>query len=298
MEGASAARAASSGVLYLVATPIGNLGDIGARALEVLRDVDAILAEDTRHTQRLLNAYGLSQTLMSLHEHNEAHVTTTIVNRVEAGASFALVSDAGTPLISDPGYRLVSAFAQRGLTVSSVPGACAAIAALSVSGLACDRFVFEGFLPARGGGRTRRLATLVCEPRTIVLYEAPHRIETTLADLVKVLGPDREAVLARELTKIHETVLRATLAELTDTVRNDPNQRKGEIVLVLAGYSPPAQDEQANTQADQLLNTLLAELPLKQAVRLAATITGRPKNDLYTRALALTSDPADQRRSD
>ena len=287
MEGTAAARDGSGGVLYLVATPIGNLADISARALDVLRDVDEILAEDTRRTKRLLNAYGLSQSLTALHEHNEAHLANAIADRIEAGERFALVSDAGTPLISDPGYRLVRALAERGLTVSAVPGPCAVVAALSLSGLASDRFVFEGFLPVRGGARSRRLAALTGETRTAVLYEAPHRIEATLVDLVEALGPDRDAVLARELTKIHETVLRAPLVELLEIVRSDPNQRKGEIVLMLAGFSPPSDDEQTSARDDALLQALLAELPLKQSVRLAASVTGRNKNDLYARALTL-----------
>ena len=229
-----------AGALHVVATPIGNLGDLTARAREVLASVDAICAEDTRHTRQLLGALGIERPLLALHEHNEADVAWKLVERLKAGDSLALVSDAGTPLVSDPGYRLVRDVRAAGLRVIPLPGACAAIAALSVAGLPSDRFCFEGFLPAKASGRRERLTALAREPRTLVFYESSHRIEESLADLVAMFGPDREAVLARELTKLFETVLGDTLEGIAAKVAADDNQRKGEFVLVVRGAGDEA----------------------------------------------------------
>lgn len=279
-----AAPSRDGGVLHLVATPIGNLGDISGRALDVLREVEQVLAEDTRHTRRLLHAYGISTPLMALHDFNEARLAKQIADRVRSGARLALVSDAGTPLVSDPGYRLVRELGARGLRVSPVPGPSALLAALCTSGLPTDRFVFEGFPPARAAARRQRFAALCREARTLVLYEAPHRIRETLLDLSESFGADRQATLARELTKRFETVLRGTLGSLVAALESDPDQRKGEMVLVIAGCSA-AQDADADAD-DVLLDALLEELPVKQAARIAAKLTGRSKNALYARALA------------
>ena len=221
--------------LYVVATPIGNLSDLTPRAQEVLRSVAAICAEDTRRSGQLLAHFGIQQPLVALHDHNEEVLAQRIVARLQAGESLALVSDAGTPLVSDPGYRLVRAAREAGIRVSPVPGACAAIAALSVAGLPSDRFTFEGFLPAKGSGRRERLQALAGETRTLVFYESSHRIAESLADMVAAFGPTRPAVLARELTKLFETVLDGDLASLLQQVEADDNQRKGEFVVMVQG---------------------------------------------------------------
>ncbi|WP_188664586.1 16S rRNA (cytidine(1402)-2'-O)-methyltransferase [Arenimonas soli] len=268
-----------AGALHVVATPIGNLGDLTARAREVLASVDAICAEDTRHTRQLLGALGIERPLLALHEHNEADVAWKLVERLKAGDSLALVSDAGTPLVSDPGYRLVREVRAAGLRVIPLPGACAAIAALSVAGLPSDRFCFEGFLPAKGSARRERLTALAREPRTLVFYESSHRIEECLADLVAIFGPEREAVLARELTKLFETVLGDTLAELAERVAADDNQRKGEFVLVVRGCED---DGQARLIEGQRIYAKLAEhLKPSVAARLAADLSGAPRKALY-----------------
>lgn len=268
-----------AGALHVVATPIGNLGDLTLRAREVLASVDAICAEDTRHTRQLLGALGIERPLLALHEHNEADVAWKLVERLKAGESLALVSDAGTPLVSDPGYRLVREVRAAGLRVIPLPGACAAIAALSVAGLPSDRFCFEGFLPAKSGARRDRLAALAREPRTLVFYESSHRIEECLADLVAEFGPEREAVLGRELTKLFETVLGDTLADLAERVAADENQRKGEFVLVVRGCED---DEQARLLEGQRIYAKLAEhLKPSVAARLAADLSGAPRKALY-----------------
>jgi 16S rRNA (cytidine1402-2'-O)-methyltransferase len=267
------------GMLHVVATPIGNLGDLGARALETLRTVDAVCAEDTRHTRQLLAHFGLERPLIALHQHNEEQQAGQLVARMQAGDSLALVSDAGTPLVSDPGYRLVRAARAAGLGVSPVPGACAAIAALSVAGLASDRFVFEGFLPVRAGGRRERLAQLAAESRTLIFYESAHRIEEALDDLVAVFGAERPAVLARELTKLFETVLDGGLGELRAAVAADPNQRRGEFVLVVEGA---ADDADARIAEGRRLYAKLGEyLKPSQAAKLAAELSGAPRKALY-----------------
>ncbi|WP_374472401.1 16S rRNA (cytidine(1402)-2'-O)-methyltransferase [Arenimonas sp.] len=268
-----------AGALYVVATPIGNLGDLTARARAVLGEVDAICAEDTRHTRQLLGALGIERPLLALHEHNEADMAWKLVERLKAGDRLALVSDAGTPLVSDPGYRLVREVRAAGLKVVPVPGACAAIAALSVAGIPSDRFCFEGFLPAKSSARRERLAALSREPRTLVFYESSHRIEESLADLVAMFGPEREAVLARELTKLFETVLGDTLGGIAGQVAVDENQRKGEFVLVVRGCED---DGEAKLLEGQRLYAKLAEhLKPSLAAKLAADISGAPRKALY-----------------
>jgi 16S rRNA (cytidine1402-2'-O)-methyltransferase len=269
----------TAGTLYVVATPIGNLGDLSARGREVLGAVDAICAEDTRHTRQLLNAYGLDRPLLALHDHNEEEISWKLVERLRGGEALALVSDAGTPLVSDPGYRLVREVRAAGLKVSPVPGACAAIAALSVAGIPSDRFCFEGFLPAKGSGRRERLNALARETRTLVFYESAHRIEEALVDFVAAFGASREAVLARELTKLFETVLGDTLEAILQRVRGDDNQRKGEFVLVVRGCEDDAAG--ALLEGQRLYAKLKDHLSPSQAAKLAAELSGAPRKALY-----------------
>ena len=268
-----------AGTLHVVATPIGNLGDLSPRALEVLRAVAAVCAEDTRHTRRLLAHFGIERPLLAVHEHNEDDVAGKLVERLLAGESLALVSDAGTPLVSDPGFRLVRAARAAGIAVSPVPGACAFVAALSVAGLASDRFVFEGFLPAKAAARRERLASLAGETRTLVFYESAHRIEDALADCVVVFGAERPAVLARELTKLFETVLDGTLGELQAKVEADPDQRKGEFVLLVQGAGEDAEAKVA--EGRRLYAKLCEHLKPSQAAKLAAELSGAPRKALY-----------------
>ena len=267
------------GTLHVVATPIGNLGDLSPRALETLRGVAAICAEDTRHTRQLLAHFGLERPLVALHEHNEDQIAERVVARLLAGESLALVSDAGTPLVSDPGFRVVRAARAAGVPVSPVPGACAFVAALSVAGLPSDRLVFEGFLPAKGNARRERLAPLAAETRTLAFYESAHRIEETLADMATIFGADRRAVVARELTKLFETVLDGTLADLHARVSADANQRKGEFVVLVQGAGD---DEQARIAEGKRLYAKLGEhLPPSTAAKLAAELSGAPRKALY-----------------
>jgi len=275
------------GVLYVVATPIGNLADISARAREVLAAVDVVAAEDTRHSGTLLSHLGIKTQLISLHDHNEAERAPLLVARLQAGESVALISDAGTPLISDPGFDLVRAARAAGITVTPIPGASALVAALSVSGLPTDRFIFEGFLPAKQGARRERLAALSQEPRTLVFYESVHRLKESLEDMAAALGPKRRAVLARELTKLHEGVRDASLKELVGWAGSDPAAAKGEVVVMVAGAAA-AESAALDAEAERVLKLLLAELPVKQAAALAAGITGLNKNPLYQRALELS----------
>jgi 16S rRNA (cytidine1402-2'-O)-methyltransferase len=272
------------GTLYLVATPIGNLGDISQRAIEVLGAVDLIAAEDTRHSQRLLNHLGIRTRMQAYHEHNEAVQAERLIGKLQQGNSIALISDAGTPLVSDPGYRLLEKAHQHGIKIVPVPGACAAIAAMSVSGLPTDRFTFEGFPPAKHGARISFLQALKSEQRTMVFYISCHRVVETLNDIKEVLGSDRLATFAREITKTYETIRKATLAELHDWVSEDEQQRKGEIVLVVAGK---VQEEPDGLMVSNVLSALVDELPVKQAAKIAARITGKHKNDLYKAALVL-----------
>ena len=275
-----------AGVLYIVATPIGNLQDISARALDVLKAVSLIAAEDTRHSKKLLAHYGIATTLQAVHEHNERDVTDRLLQKLTGGDDIALVSDAGTPLISDPGFYLVRAARQSGIRVVPVPGPAALIAALSVAGLATDRFVFEGFLPARQAARRQRLQGLAAETATLVFYESSHRIVACLADMADCLGAHREAALARELTKTFETVLTGSLQELLEQLQADSQQQKGEFVVMVQGAAPrdPAAIDAAS---EQVLAVLLSELPLKQAASLAARITGMSKNALYELGLKI-----------
>ena len=280
-----------TGALFVVATPIGNLQDLSPRAAACLRDADLLLAEDTRHTRQLLGACGIvrSGALESLHEHNERQRVPSWLARLQQGESIALVTDAGTPLMSDPGAVLVSAAAADGVTVVAVPGPCAAIAALSIAGLPTDRFVFEAFLPAKAGARRKVLQRLAAEPRTLVFYEAPHRLVEALSDLAETFGADRTAVIARELTKRFESTYRGTLADLARRSMADADMTRGELVVVVAG-APAVSDEtaaQASREADRVLRALLAELPVSQAARLAAEVTGQSRSELYARALAI-----------
>ena len=276
------------GALFLVATPIGNLGDLSPRARDTLRDADVLLAEDTRHTSQLLHASGIERaagTLVSLHEHNERSSVAGHVARMLDGATVALVSDAGTPLVSDPGAALVRAAIDAGIEVVVVPGPCAAVAATTLSGLPADRFAFEGFLPAKHAARVEALRERAREPRTLVFYEAPHRLRDALADLADVFGPDRPAAVLREMTKRFESAYRGTLAELCERCARDPDMSRGEIVLVVGGATQPEEPDAA--AVDALLRALLEELPASRAARVAARVMGRPRKELYDRALAL-----------
>ena len=272
------------GALYVVATPIGNLGDLSHRAIDVLNNVTVIAAEDTRHTRRLLQQFEISTDCLALHEHNERKVTASLLQRMQQGQSIALVSDAGTPLLSDPGYHLVHEASASGLRVIPVPGPSAIMAALSAAGLPTDRFCFEGFLPSKTAARCNRLVALAQATLTLVFFEAPHRILATLADMQRILGSERQAVLARELTKTFETFLRGSLAEIHQQVSEDQNQQKGEIVLLVHGASP-VEGSGIAPEAKRVLNILLRDLPVKQAAALASEITGVKKNLLYQQAI-------------
>lgn len=285
------------GRLYVVATPIGNLGDLSVRARETLQCCALIAAEDTRHTGVLLKHFGIQTPQLSLHEHNEGQRAGDIVQRLRQGASVALVSDAGTPAISDPGFELVRAVAAAGFEIIAIPGPCAAIAALCLSALPTDRFCFEGFLPARGAARRKRLLALAAEERTLVMYEAPHRVREMLEDCAAAFGGERRAALAREITKLHETTYRGTLSELLERAQSDADFGRGEIVLVLAGAPQTQVGEQRGADGhggalDRALKILLAELPLKTAARLAAQITEVRDNEAYKRALQLKAESA------
>lgn len=281
----SAVTSVQPGTLYVVATPIGNLDDISARALRILREVALIAAEDTRHSARLLQHFGIPTPLAACHEHNEREQGGRFLARLQAGEDVALISDAGTPLISDPGYHLVRQVRAAGISVVPVPGACALIAALSAAGLPSDRFIFEGFLPAKAAGRRARLELVREEPRTLIFYEAPHRILECLEDMREIFGAERPALLARELTKTFETLQGLPLAELCRWVAADSNQQRGECVVLVAGWQAPEGDEAVSAEALRVLDLLLAEMPLKRAAALAAEITGVRKNLLYQVAL-------------
>jgi len=276
---------AGTATLYVVATPIGNLSDVTLRALEVLRSVDAIAAEDTRVTVRLLDRHGIAGKLLAVHEHNERAAAERICGMLAEGRSVALVSDAGTPGIADPGARVVAAVRGAGYQVVPVPGPSAVVTALSASGFENDRFLFCGFLPARGAERRGVLAELVAQTAILVFYEAPHRVTECVADLCAILGGGRDIVIARELTKIHETIHRCRLAEAVAWLEADDNHRRGEFVLLVAGAPEIRNRDEADH--DDTLKILLEELPLKQAVALAVKLTGGGRNALYQRALAL-----------
>ena len=266
------------GQLHVVATPIGNLKDISPRALEVLAAADLVVAEDTRHSRGLLSHHGLNPPLQAMHEHNEAAVIPVLLERLQAGEDVAVISDAGTPLISDPGYRLVRAAHEAGITVSVVPGPSAVTAALSVCGLPTDRFTFEGFLPAREAARRSALEALRHEPRTLVFFETGQRILACLETLASVFGDDREIAVCRELTKRFETVLLGPVHDVLQRVASDADQRRGEFVLVVAGAQRPAPERQA---AIDLARELARELPASKAARIAARITGVPRRELF-----------------
>jgi 16S rRNA (cytidine1402-2'-O)-methyltransferase len=270
----------AAGRLWVIATPIGNLDDLSPRAAEVLRRVALVAAEDTRHSAPLLARVGSAAKTIALHEHNERGEAARIVETILGGADVALISDAGTPLVSDPGYRLVRAVREAGGVVSPVPGPCAAIAALSIAGLPSDHFVFEGFLPAKASARRERMQALLSETRTQILYESSHRIVESLADAIAIFGASREGVLARELTKVFETVIAAPLGAIAERVAADPNQQRGEFVLLIAGASEADADAQL-AEGRRVFALLREELPPAKAAKLAAAITGAPRKALY-----------------
>jgi 16S rRNA (cytidine1402-2'-O)-methyltransferase len=274
-----------TGTLYIVATPIGNLGDITERAITILREASIVAVEDTRHSRKLMLQFGIATPLVALHDFNEGEKAASLLARVLNGDDVALISDAGTPLISDPGYQLVRQAHAQNIRVVPVPGASALIAALSCAGLPTDRFTFEGFLPAKTAARLATLGALRNEARTMIFYEAPHRILECLADMEQSFGGEREITLARELTKTFETIVHTNIAALLEKVRGDENQQKGEIVLVVAGK--PDDSGELDAQALHTLHVLLEEMPLKQASAVAARITGAKKNLLYDAALQL-----------
>lgn len=278
----------SPGVLFVVATPIGNREDLSRRAERILAEVDCIFCEDTRHSGRLLNELGISTPRFSLHEHNERARVDSVLERVQRGESCALISDAGTPLINDPGFVLVRALREAGVRVVPVPGASAIVAALSAAGLPTDRFSYEGFLPAKGGARRERLQSLASDPRTLVFYEAPHRLKEMLADAAAILGELRKGCVAREITKLHEEFRNGSLAELCEWSTSDPNAARGEIVVMIAGADNSSAAHVLD--ADILLRALLEELPASKAAKVAAKLTGEKRQPLYQRALELSGE--------
>ena len=269
----------STGILYIVATPIGNLMDISQRALDTLQQVDLIAAEDTRHSGKLLQHFAINTPMLSLHQYNEVERTQQLLKQLLSGASIALISDAGTPLVSDPGFKLVQHAHQSAIKVVPIPGACAAITALSASGMPSDQFIFVGFLPAKTQQRQTRLQQLVKQPLTMIFYEAPHRILALMDDLVTVFGEQRRAVMARELTKLYETIQTGTLRSLQSFIVEDTQQQRGEFVIIVAGAD--ATQEKDNEKAQEILAILLEELPPRQAAKLAARITHEKVNVLY-----------------
>jgi 16S rRNA (cytidine1402-2'-O)-methyltransferase len=278
-----------SAQLFVVATPIGHLDDMTFRSIEVLKSVSIIAAEDTRQSAQLLKHYNISTPLTACHDHNESNKIDILIEKLKSGQNIALVSDAGTPLISDPGFKLVRAAQENGIRVIPVPGACAAIAALSAVGLPSDRFSFEGFLSSKQSQRLIQLEKLKHESQTMIIYEAPHRILDSVKDMADVFGADRPVGFAREITKTFETIKKMTLGELVTFIENDRNQQKGEIVLVIGG-APDAKDQDVEQEKlDQLLNRLLQDLSVKAASQLAADLTGIKKKIAYQRALELTN---------
>lgn len=271
--------------LYIVATPIGNLSDISQRAIDILQHVAVIAAEDTRHSGHLLQHYSITTPTVSLHEHNEQQRSEALLLRLQQGESVALISDAGTPLISDPGYRLVSLIREHNIPVVPVPGSCALIAALSASGLPSDSFAFEGFLPAKQGARQQVLQNLIAETRTLIFYESPRRLQASLQDMVTVFGEERRGCLARELTKLHETIMTKPLAELLDWVTNDSNQQRGECVVLIQGAAKQQESDEA--EINRVLTVLLKELPTKRAAVVATSLLSVSKNKAYDMALKL-----------
>lgn len=287
-------RAVKPGHLYIVATPIGNLGDLTPRARAVLSQVDRIAAEDTRHTGQLLQACGIKATLVSMHEHNEVQRSQELLGILQGGGTVALVSDAGTPLISDPGFCLLREAARAGIIVHAVPGACAAVAALSIAALPTDRFSFEGFLPVRSGPRRERLSAVANAPHTLIFYEAPHRLRETLVDMAAVFGGDRNAVVARELTKMFETVYRGPLTKLAEAASTDNDMQRGEIVILVAG-AQASSAEAGDAELQRVLTVLLKEVPVATAATLAAQLTGAKRNRAYSLALQLSQSSAESK---
>jgi len=273
------------GVLYVVATPIGNLADMVPRAVETLQTVALIAAEDTRHSSRLLSHFDIKTPAVAYHDHSDEQRTEQLIKHLLGGDDLALISDAGTPLISDPGYRLVRQARQQGIQVVPIPGACALIAALSAAGLPSDRFAFEGFLPAKQGARVTQLQKLAKQTHTLIFYEAPHRILETLQDMEAVFGAEREVVIAREVSKTFETITSDKVASLVQWVAADTNQQRGEIVVLVHG-APKAETDELDAEAERTMQILLEDLPLKQAASLGAKLTGLKKNFLYQWALA------------
>ncbi|WP_039917202.1 16S rRNA (cytidine(1402)-2'-O)-methyltransferase [Cellvibrio mixtus] len=276
--------ASNQGILYVVATPIGNLDDMVPRAVETLQTVALIAAEDTRHSSRLLSHFGIKTPCIAYHDHSDDSRVDQLIAKMHGGDSIALISDAGTPLVSDPGYRLVRSARQAGIQVVPIPGACAMIAALSAAGLPSDRFAFEGFLPAKQVARCTQLQSLAVDSRTLIFYEAPHRILETLQDMAHVFGPDREVVIAREITKTFETIKGDKVSALVDWVAADSNQQRGEIVLLVHG-APKQENEAITPEQIHIMKVLLEELPVKQAASIGAKLTGLKKNFLYDWAL-------------
>lgn len=274
------------GTLYIVATPLGNLQDMTLRAIETLKNVDSIAAEDTRHSIPLLKHYGVIKPLISLHEHNEQERVEYLISELRAGKAIALISDAGTPLISDPGFLLVKKAREVGVKIVPIPGACAAIAALCASGLPTDQFIFLGFLSAKSTARLKQLEQIKYEHRTMIFYESPHRITDFFQDLLTIFEAEREVVFVRELTKLFETIRSGSLKDISEWVLNDENQQRGEIVILLAGTTKMHSPE--SISIDLILTELLKHLPLKKAVEAAVNITGQKKNSIYDRALRLT----------
>lgn len=270
----------SGGTLYVVATPIGNLADMVPRAVETLQTVTLIAAEDTRHSARLLAHFDIKTPTVAYHDHSDEDRTEQLIARLLNGENIALISDAGTPLVSDPGYRLVRKAREQGVQIVPIPGACAMVAALSAAGLPSDRFAFEGFLPAKHAARTAQLETLANDTRTLIFYEAPHRILETLQDMLAVFGAEREVVIAREMTKTFETIKGDTLAAMVDWVAADSNQQRGEIVLMVHGATKP-ENAEISAEQERIMRVLLEELPVKQAATLGAKITGLKRNFLY-----------------
>jgi len=278
----------TQGVLYVVATPIGNLGDISSRAVEVLHNVEIIAAEDTRHSAKLLQHFGIATRLIAYHDYSNEQRLEKILTLLADGQSVALISDAGTPLISDPGYELVGLARSRGVNVVPLPGACAVIAALSVSGLPCNEFIFQGFLPAKSISRRNVFSALLKEQRTVVFYESPHRIVDSLNDLQSVLGAQRYVVLARELTKTFETVLSGEIESLREQVQSDRNQQRGEFVVLVKGVEKVVDHQPLITEdAEKLMQILLDHVSVKVASTIAAKVTGLKKRDLYQWTLSV-----------
>lgn len=275
-----------TGILYIVATPIGNLQDITQRALETFAQVDLIAAEDTRHSGLLLSHYGIKKSFFALHDHNEQEKAHILVEKLKQGSNIALISDAGTPLISDPGFHLVRQCREAGIRVVPLPGACAAITALCASGIASDRFCFEGFLPAKSKARKDKLENIAEEDRTLIFYESTHRILDTLEDMQAVLGEERYIVLAREMTKTWETITGNTIKNLREWLLEDPNRTKGEMVLIVEGKPKSDNNDEISPQAVKALELIAEELPLKKAAAIVAELYGYKKNALYQFGLA------------